>query len=85
MPEKKAPLFSLSGGLLDSTERATLLQASLADKMIEMSLNQRLHQLRDKADLSLRELATRVGVSSPFLSKRLQADLSAITSSLIGK
>ena len=36
--------------------------------MIEISLGQRLHQLRDEADLSLRELATKVGVSSPFLS-----------------
>src|SRR5215469_14284645 len=32
--------------------------------MIEISLGQRLHQLRDKADLSLRELARKVGVSS---------------------
>ena len=63
-PEKKAPVFSLSGGLLDSTGRATLLQASLADKMIEISLGQRLHELRDNADLSLRELARKVGVSS---------------------
>jgi len=36
--------------------------------MIETSLGQRLHQLRDKADLSLRELANKVGISSPFLS-----------------
>src|ERR1700758_986960 len=36
--------------------------------MIEISLGQRLHQLRDKADLSLRELAKKVGISSPFLS-----------------
>ena len=36
--------------------------------MIETSLGQRLHQLRDKADLSLRELAKQVGISSPFLS-----------------
>jgi transcriptional regulator with XRE-family HTH domain len=36
--------------------------------MIETSLGQRLHQLRDKADLSLRELATKVRISSPFLS-----------------
>ena len=36
--------------------------------MIETSLGQRLHQLRDKADLSLRELAKKVGISSPFLS-----------------
>ena len=36
--------------------------------MIEISLGQRLHELRDKADLSLRELAKKVGISSPFLS-----------------
>jgi len=36
--------------------------------MIDISLGQRLHQLRDKADLSLRELAKKVGISSPFLS-----------------
>ena len=36
--------------------------------MIDISLGQRLHELRDKADLSLRELAKRVGISSPFLS-----------------
>ena len=36
--------------------------------MIETSLGQQLHQLRDKADLSLRELANKVGISSPFLS-----------------
>jgi transcriptional regulator with XRE-family HTH domain len=36
--------------------------------MIETSLGQRLRELRDKADLSLRELAKRSGISSPFLS-----------------
>lgn len=36
--------------------------------MIEISLGQRLRELRDKADLSLRELAKRIGVASPFLS-----------------
>jgi transcriptional regulator with XRE-family HTH domain len=36
--------------------------------MIEISLGQRLRELRDKADLSLRELAKRIGISSPFLS-----------------
>ena len=36
--------------------------------MIEISLGQRLRELRDKADLSLRELAKRIGVSPPFLS-----------------
>jgi transcriptional regulator with XRE-family HTH domain len=36
--------------------------------MIEISLGQRLHELRDKADLSLRELSRKVGISSPFLS-----------------
>ena len=36
--------------------------------MIEISLGQRLHELRDKADLSLRELAKKAGISGPFLS-----------------
>jgi transcriptional regulator with XRE-family HTH domain len=36
--------------------------------MMETSLGQRLRELRDKADLSLRELAKRIGISSPFLS-----------------
>jgi transcriptional regulator with XRE-family HTH domain len=36
--------------------------------MIEISLGQRLHELRDKADLSLRELSKKVGISGPFLS-----------------
>ena len=36
--------------------------------MIEISLGQRIHELRDKADLSLRGLANRIGISSPFLS-----------------
>ena len=36
--------------------------------MIEISLGQRLRELRDKADLSLRELAKKIGISSPFLS-----------------
>jgi transcriptional regulator with XRE-family HTH domain len=36
--------------------------------MIEISLGQRLRELRDKADLSLRELAKSIGISSPFLS-----------------
>ena len=36
--------------------------------MIETSLGQRLRELRDRADLSLRELAKRSGISSPFLS-----------------
>ena len=36
--------------------------------MIDISLGQRLHELRDKADLSLRELSRKVGISSPFLS-----------------
>ena len=35
---------------------------------MEPSLGQRLRELRDKADLSLRELAKRIGVSSAFLS-----------------
>ena len=36
--------------------------------MIEISLGQRLRELRDKADLSLRELAKRIGISPPFIS-----------------
>jgi transcriptional regulator with XRE-family HTH domain len=36
--------------------------------MIELTLGQRLRELRDKADLSVRELAKRIGVSSPFIS-----------------
>jgi transcriptional regulator with XRE-family HTH domain len=36
--------------------------------MIEISLGQRIRELRDKADLSLRGLAMRIGISSPFLS-----------------
>src|SRR6266404_6985362 len=36
--------------------------------MIEISLCQRIHELRDKADLSLRGLVKRIGISSPFLS-----------------
>ena len=36
--------------------------------MIETSLGQRLRELRDRADLSLRELAKRIGISSAFLS-----------------
>src|SRR5262249_52490825 len=66
--QKKKVSSPSSRGLPDSSRRATLLQASLADKMIEISLGQRLHELRDKADLSLRELARKAGISSPFLS-----------------
>ena len=65
---KESRRFSPIGGLPVSGRQATLPQASLADKMIEISLGQRLHELRDKADLSLRELAKKVGISSPFLS-----------------
>jgi transcriptional regulator with XRE-family HTH domain len=36
--------------------------------MIEISLGQRIRELREKADLSLRGLATRIGISAPFLS-----------------
>ena len=36
--------------------------------MIESSFGQRIHELRDKADLSLRGLAMRIGISAPFLS-----------------
>jgi transcriptional regulator with XRE-family HTH domain len=36
--------------------------------MIEISLGQRIHELRFKADLSLRQLANQIGISGPFLS-----------------
>ena len=36
--------------------------------MDELTLGQKLRELREKADLSLRELATRLDVSAPFLS-----------------
>ena len=36
--------------------------------MIQQSLGQKIKELRDTADLSLRELATKLGVSAPFLS-----------------
>ncbi len=36
--------------------------------MIELTLGQKIHELRGKADLSLRELAIKLGVSAPFLS-----------------
>ena len=36
--------------------------------MIELTLGQKIHELRDKADLSLRELALKISVSAPFLS-----------------
>jgi ribosomal protein S16 len=48
--------------------------------MIEISLGQRLHELRDKADSSLRELARKVGISSGtgnlkvFANKRSHRD-----------
>jgi DNA-binding XRE family transcriptional regulator len=57
-------------------ERAEVLrtiQGSLDEadgKAFEEALTsaRRLHQLRDRADLSLRELAKKVGISGPFLS-----------------
>src|SRR5262249_19596993 len=42
---KKIPVFSLSAGLLDPVGRGRMPQAFLADKMIEISLGQRLHEL----------------------------------------
>src|SRR6516225_8644227 len=55
--------------MLASFHRARHTIVSLFSlNMIETSLGQRLHQLRDKADLSLRELGKKVGVSPPFLS-----------------
>ena len=40
----------------------------ISSHMIEISLGQRIHELRDKAGLSLRKLADQIGISSPFLS-----------------
>ena len=45
-----------------------LYVSSVSSHMIEISLGQRIRELRDKADLSLRELAMRIGISAPFLS-----------------
>jgi transcriptional regulator with XRE-family HTH domain len=36
--------------------------------MIEISLGQRIHELRGKTGLSLRKLADQIGISPPFLS-----------------
>jgi transcriptional regulator with XRE-family HTH domain len=55
--------------MLVSFHRARHTIVSLfSSHMIETSLGQRLHQLRDKADLSMSELAKKVGISPPFLS-----------------
>jgi transcriptional regulator with XRE-family HTH domain len=55
--------------MLASFHRARHSIVSLfSSYMVETSLGQRLHQLRDKADLSSRELAKKVGISPPFLS-----------------
>jgi transcriptional regulator with XRE-family HTH domain len=40
----------------------------ISSHMIEISLGQRIHELRDRAGLSLRKLADQIGISSPFLS-----------------
>src|SRR5260370_42315585 len=48
--------------------QAILLVSFVSSHMIGISLGQRIHELRDKADLSLRGLAKRIGISSPFLS-----------------
>ena len=45
-----------------------LYVSSVSSHMIEISLGQRIRELRDKADLSLRGLAMRIGISAPFLS-----------------
>ncbi|WP_018291655.1 helix-turn-helix domain-containing protein [Verrucomicrobium sp. 3C] len=37
-------------------------------KLTVMTLGQRIRELRDQRDLSLRELASRIGCSAPFLS-----------------
>jgi transcriptional regulator with XRE-family HTH domain len=55
--------------MLASFHRARHTSVSLfSTQMIETSLGQRLHQLRENADLSSRELAKKVGISPPFLS-----------------
>ena len=48
--------------------QAILPVSFVSSRMIEISLGQRIHELRDKAALSLRGLANRIGISSPFLS-----------------
>ena len=48
--------------------QAMLYVSSVSSHMIEISLGQRIRELRDKAALSLRGLANRIGISSPFLS-----------------
>jgi hypothetical protein len=48
--------------------QAILPVSFVSSHMIEISLGQRIRELRDKADLSLRGLAKRIGISSPFLS-----------------
>ena len=40
----------------------------ISSHMIEISLGQRIHELRDKTGLSLRKMADQIGISSPFLS-----------------
>jgi transcriptional regulator with XRE-family HTH domain len=40
----------------------------IGSHIIEISLGQRIHELRDKTGLSLRKMADQIGISSPFLS-----------------
>jgi transcriptional regulator with XRE-family HTH domain len=49
-------------------DRVTLPVSFISSHMIKISLGQRIHELRDKAGLSLRKLADQIGISSPFLS-----------------
>ena len=48
--------------------QAILAVSFVRSHMIEISFGQRIRELRDKADLSLRGLAKKIGISSPFLS-----------------
>jgi transcriptional regulator with XRE-family HTH domain len=52
----------------DDRGQAILPVSFVSSHMIEISLGQRIRELRDKADLSLRGLAKKIGISSPFLS-----------------
>jgi hypothetical protein len=48
--------------VLQDGRKQTMLTASfVSSHMIEISLGQRIHELRDKADLSLRGLAMKIG------------------------
>jgi transcriptional regulator with XRE-family HTH domain len=49
-------------------DQVILSVSFISSHMIEISLGQRIHELRDRAGLSLRKLADQIGISSPFLS-----------------